>query len=504
MIEADRQAAVLTLYRQGVGKKSIAESLRLDVKTVRGIIRRGSVAAMRPRSDRARVDDELLLKLYEDCKGYVERMHEILTEQHGVKIGYSTLTRLVRSRGLDGEQSNRAAHVPDVAGEEMQHDTTVYKLKIGTTTQRVICSGLYLRYSKMRYIRFYRFFNRFQMKCFLDEALRYWGFCAKICIIDNTNLAILHGSGSNAVFHPEMIAFARNYGFSWKAHAIGHANRKAGKERNFWTVETNFLPGRSFASLHDLNEQARAWATQRYAQRPQSKTKLVPVQLFETEKPLLVKLPDFISAPYQQHQRRIDEYGYITFDVNYYWIPPKSVSTATVTVLQYADHLRIMDGIREILRYQLPTDEVKNRLFVPAGVDTRPRGKPRNRKQGCEHEEGLLRHMPAPVGEYLDMVTAPQSAVRYRGSFIRSLYQLSQRLGPLLFTATIQRALCYRVSDLDALERIAHMFVTTPSHEAAVSFTVPSQYQQRPAYQQGRFSEENTASFDSPSQQQAE
>ena len=38
---------------------------------------------------------------------------------------------------------------------------------------------------------------------------------------------------------------------------------KAGEERSFWTVETNFLPGRAFQSLEDLNAQALAWATVR-------------------------------------------------------------------------------------------------------------------------------------------------------------------------------------------------------------------------------------------------
>mgnify|MGYP002749825947 FL=1 len=86
------------------------------------------------------------------------------------------------------------------------------------------------------------------------------------------------------------MAYAKSYGFIWYAHEIGHSNRKAGKERNFLAVETNFLPGRTFTPLEDLNKQAFEWATKRYANRPQSKTKLIPSELFEHEKPLLVKL----------------------------------------------------------------------------------------------------------------------------------------------------------------------------------------------------------------------
>ena len=82
-------------------------------------------------------------------------------------------------------------------------------------------------------------------------------------IIDNTNLARLRGTGANALIHPEMEAFARQYGFAYHCHALRHANRKAGEERSFWTVEINFLPGRTFQDLEDLNRQAFQWSTAR-------------------------------------------------------------------------------------------------------------------------------------------------------------------------------------------------------------------------------------------------
>ena len=144
--------------------------------------------------------------------------------------------------------------------------------------------GLWMNCSKIRYVKFYTRFDMFRMKCFFHEALMFFGHSAKICVIDNTSLAVLHGTGEKAVFHPEMKAFACNYGFEWKAHRIKHPNRKAGTERNFFTLETNFFPDRDFKSLEDLNEQAFEWAVNRFASRPQSKTRLVPKVLFERER----------------------------------------------------------------------------------------------------------------------------------------------------------------------------------------------------------------------------
>ena len=81
----------------------------------------------------------------------------------------------------------------------MQHDTTIYMLEVGKKRIKVVASIIYFRYSKIRYLKFYRSFNRFQMKCFLHEALMFYGYAAPECIIDNTNLARLSGTGSRAV-----------------------------------------------------------------------------------------------------------------------------------------------------------------------------------------------------------------------------------------------------------------------------------------------------------------
>ena len=86
----------------------------------------------------------------------------------------------------------------------MQHDTSLYRVKIGLQWIAVIASLLYLRYSKRRYLKFSRVFTRFVMKCFLHEALMFWGYAAAKCIIDNTNLARLRGVGSRAIIVPEM------------------------------------------------------------------------------------------------------------------------------------------------------------------------------------------------------------------------------------------------------------------------------------------------------------
>jgi hypothetical protein len=270
----------------------------------------------------------------------------------------------------------------------------------------VVASLLYLRYSKRRYLRFYPAFDRFQMKCFFHEALTYWGHAARQCIIDNTNLARLRGSGHHAIIVPEMEKFGQQFGFEFRCHEIDHPNRKAGEERSFWTVETNFLPGRRFQNFADLNGQALAWATVRMENRPQDKAGLIPAQAFEHEAGFLVRLPPHLPPPYRLHDRGIDQYGYIAFDGNYgyiafdgnyYWVP--GTRRQEVKVIEYSQHLQIYLAREGVAEYPLPARDVKNQRFSPAGLPAPPH-QPNNRKHSSQEEEKQLRTLAPAVAAY--------------------------------------------------------------------------------------------------------
>jgi transposase len=309
MIKPEKRKAIYVLFENGMPIRDISRQLRVNRNTVRSIIRQRGIEPERDRNDRIRIDSELLNRLYGECEGFIQRIHEKLLEEENIQVGYSTLSRMIRDLGLGQRNKNRCSRVPDEPGAEMQHDTSKYHLVIGDKKLWVIGSLLYFRYSKRRYVKFYRSFNRFRMKCFFHEALTHFGYTAQVCVIDNTNLARLRGTGKNAIMTREMEEFSRRYGFEYICHEVGHANRKAGNERGFYTVETNFFPGRKFETMEDLNQQAHEWATIRIKNRPMSKTGLIPAKAFEYEKPYLKKLPPFVPEPYRCHKRQTDQYG---------------------------------------------------------------------------------------------------------------------------------------------------------------------------------------------------
>lgn len=483
MLDLDLCNAICKLHEQGMPLREITRRLGISRNTVRRVIRAAGTPRQTPRGDRISIDPELLHRLHRECGGWVQRIHEKLHEEEGIQIGYSTLTRLLRDSGIGQPASTRCDRVPDEPGLEMQHDTTVYRVPLDGQPTRLVASLLYLRYSKRRYLKFYRIFDRFTMKCFLHEALMFWEHSAKQCIIDNTNLARLRGSGPSAVIAPEMEAFGRQYGFHFLCHAVGHANRKAGEERSFWTVETNFLPGRAFQNVADLNEQAHQWATQRMEHRPQGRSKLIPAKAFEHEMAFLNRLPEALPAPYQTHERDIDQYGYAMFGANYYWVPGDH--RGQVKVLQYAEHIKICDQGNVVAEYPLPPEGVKEQRFSPPGLPL-PRHQPKKRQRDSAREAQRLRDMGEEVAAYLDFAVQVPGIQRHQ--FTRGLLELSTKVTAEVFRNTTRRALHYRIAKLETVRRIS-WWCLHELEQPLPNAEVDQAYRDREAFREGCFTE---------------
>ncbi|MDX1707743.1 MAG: helix-turn-helix domain-containing protein [Desulfobacterales bacterium] len=479
MIEADKRKAIYLLHKQGMGTREISRRFNISTNTVNAIIGQGGELPQTTRKDKIELDSELLRRIYHQCRQRVQRTHEVLSEDYGIRIGYSTLSRMIRELALGQHGNSRCHQVPDQPGAEMQHDTSPYRVKFVNTTVLVQGSLLYFRYCKLKYLKFYRAFDRFKMKCFFHEALSFFDYVAEKCIIDNTSLARLYGTGKNAVINPQMAQFAKQYGFEFICHEKGHANRKAGNERGFYTVETNFFPGREFDSLEDMNRQAFEWATLRMANRPTTKTRLIPAQVFEYEKTYLKKLPAYVPAPYLVLQRGTDQYGYAAFDGNYYWVP--GTTRHDVKVLQYARHLMIYRNRKLLGRYRIPPDGVKNKRIPPEGQQIPPH-MPKNRKKPATKQENILRAAAKPIDDYLSF--AIKNGVKQKHRFIRQLYALYRNIAFEVFINTLSRALKYRITDIKTIERIATLQLTAGDIQLPLPL-IDAQLEKRDAYIEG-------------------
>jgi hypothetical protein len=112
---------------------------------------------------------------------------------------------------------------------------------------------------------------------------------------------------------------------------VGNPDRKGRIERNFFFVETNFLPGRRFTDFDDLNRQALAWCQEVANAKPKRSLGMSPETAYVLEKPYLQALPAVLPPVYEVFERVVDLNGYVSLEVNRYSVPERLVGQA-VTV----------------------------------------------------------------------------------------------------------------------------------------------------------------------------
>jgi transposase len=224
MIPDETRQAILLLKGQGRGVRDIGRCLQISRNTVRRVLRGSKSQAPPPSTEQAQILAHLEA-LYPRCKGNAVRIQELLQEEQGIEVPYSTLTRLIRVQALRAPK-RRSGLYAFGPGEELQHDTSPHRLELGGKMLTAQCASLILAYSRLLFFQYYPSFTRFEAKAFLSEGLGVFDGSCPRCTIDNTSVILAGGSGPDALIAPEMEAFGALFGMRFIPHAIGHSDRK--------------------------------------------------------------------------------------------------------------------------------------------------------------------------------------------------------------------------------------------------------------------------------------
>ncbi|HSP80921.1 MAG TPA: helix-turn-helix domain-containing protein, partial [Myxococcaceae bacterium] len=249
MKDRDTRVAILKLLEQGHGVKTIARALSVSKNTVRRVRESGQAEVPRlERPERLGDREELVRSEYVRCNGNLVRVHEELAKQ-GVVSSYPALTDFCRRHGIGVKPKRAAGRYHFEPGEEMQHDTSPHRVRIGGKVTLVQCAALVLCFSRMIFAQVYERWSRFEARVFLNTALQVLGGAASRCMLDNSSVIIVRGTGKDAIPAPEMKAIEERFGFVFAAHEVGDADRSARVERPFDYIERNFYAGRDFESV---------------------------------------------------------------------------------------------------------------------------------------------------------------------------------------------------------------------------------------------------------------
>ena len=100
------------------------------------------------------------------------------------------------------------------------------------------------------------------------------------------------------------------------------------------------------------------------------------------------------------------------------------------------------------------------------------------------------------VDAYLTFALKPQGIPRHR--FIRELFALSRQTSAALFVQTVERALRYRIVEIETLRRIAQLFLVQ-GEPLLPNPPVDEGFRDRDAYRQGHLTETpDFSAYDQP------
>jgi hypothetical protein len=453
MLSPQIRQTILGMRAAGNAIRDISRKLGLSRNTIRQVLREGMVDNKRTvvESEIKQNILQLLPDLFQRCRGNAVRISEILQEEYQQTIGYSTITKWCRDYQLREPKKRAGIYSPD-PGMEMQHDTSPHQVMIAGKKYTAQCASLVFSYSRKRFIQYFSQFTRFEAKNFLNDALQFMDGVCQTCIIDNTSIILSGGAGSDAVVSAEMEIFCRIYGFTFIAHAIFHADRKARVERRFYHAETNFLVGRTFNSWEDLNNQARKWC-EVDNDKIMRELGMSPNAAYIQEKPFLKLLPAYIPPIYKLEDRIVDTQGYIAFNTNRYPVPDRLINKM-VEVYIYKDYLEVNYQHQIVAKHKLVFDKRHTRL--PA--DNYHQSLIQSRKKVTSETEKILRSENGILNQYIDGL---KKHVRGRGdSKLQRLLNLMRLYPKDAFLKAIAQAKRYGLYDINRLENIILQFVT--------------------------------------------
>jgi predicted transcriptional regulator len=447
MLDESTRSAILRLRTEGHGSRAIAESLGISRGAVKRVLRDGRAEVPHlERAERAQPHREQILELYASCKGNLVRVHEELSTL-GAELSYPALTAFCRRHGIGYERPAPAGHYDFAPGKEMQHDTSPHHAEIAGRRTRIQTTSLALCYSRMVFFQCYPHFRRFECKVFLTDALEYFeGGCAE-CMIDNTHVVVLSGSGPQMVPVPEMVAFGERFGFDFVAHRIGDANRSAHVERQFDHIDNNFLAGRRFASFEDLNTQARAWCDKVNATTKRH-LHASPRELFAVERTAMKPLPLHVPEVYELHHRVVDTEGYVNVRRNRYSAPWTLIGR-DVEVRESKERIEIFVGPRRVAEHKRVLEPVDARVTMQEHRPPRSEGLFARHAVSVE-EKRLTERMPESAGYVARLRDRGRGTTRDLRWLLRMIDEYPRR--PM--RDALLEALHYGMTDLDRLERM--------------------------------------------------
>lgn len=337
---ADRESAVLgedqwEAIRQrraaGASISAIARDLQLDRKTVRRCIRQGHWQPYQRKPAMSTLLEphrQWLVDRAAQVRYSARILWQELRAQRGFTGSYELVKLAVRPLRAQAQLGTLTQRRFETApGEQAQVDWGQATVRLGTQRCAVHIFVMTLGYSRRAYAEGFCDERMASLLTAHEHAFAHFGGCCETLLYDRMRTVVREEIGEErgargAQFNAKFLDFAKYFGFTPRLCRPYRAQTKGKVESGVKYVKGNFLPGRVFADLEDLNAQLAAWQVEVADVRIHGTTHQRPIERFAQEAGALIdtgRQPSFLQA--MVRHRVVAEDWLVSIDANRYSVP---------------------------------------------------------------------------------------------------------------------------------------------------------------------------------------
>lgn len=317
-----RSGMILMIREKAQGGKSayaIGKEFGISKNTARKYINREDGSP--PRSDRtSKLDDykpilhDLMNQGIFNCVVLQERLREA-----GYTGGITMLKEYVHPfRPARALPAVRRYETPPGKQAQMDWGICQYADSSGTL-HKVPAFVMILGKSRAKYVEFVSRCDLSSMQRCMVNAFEYFGGIPKEVLTDNMKTVVVGREAGKPIWNTRFADFAAELGFVPKVCRIRSPQTKGKVERLVRYVKDNFLPGRRFEDLEDLNRQAMVWCREADGKLHRTTGK---IPLHELANENLLELPPRETLDkYRWESRIVTRDGMVSFDGVRYGVP---------------------------------------------------------------------------------------------------------------------------------------------------------------------------------------
>jgi len=323
MIGVEQRMDIKELHQEGHSIKAISRLTGLSRNTVRKVLRGEHSLSYTKRSSSSKLDPfkAHIRKRFEACDLSAVRILEEIKAM-GFDGSVSTVRRYLRELKPDKIRMDRVTvRFETPPGKQAQVDWMYcgsFDLPDGSKL-KLYGFVMMLSFSRAKYVCFKTSMNFNTLIECHKEAFEYFGGWPETILYDNMKTVKL----SRERWNPEFIDFCEHYGIVPKACRPYRARTKGKVERGIRYIRGNFLAGRVFDDLDDINRQVIGWLDHTAHQRIHATTKIKPAVLLEQEREHLTQLSAIAAYHVNRPVDRTVNYeSMIQYRGNRYSVPP--------------------------------------------------------------------------------------------------------------------------------------------------------------------------------------